>query len=82
MKNTFHKRSGTSVSGFDTYSLGFELPASNQLHRINKKLDRWENHAKLSAEKKMQRDLWAKEILKKEEKKYQKIDKMNELKNK
>jgi hypothetical protein len=45
-------------------------------------LDRWEVHAKLSEEKKQQRELWAKEILKKEEKKTQKIEKTNELKMK
>ena len=34
-----------------------------------------ENQSKLNSEKKMQRDLWAKEILKKEEKKDLKIEK-------
>ena len=70
MKNTFHKKSGSVVRDvLDTQTFGFEQPASTQLNRINKKLERWENQSKLNSEKKMQRDLWAKEILKKEEKK-------------
>lgn len=84
MKATFHKKS-ESVKGqksFDAQSLGFEQPAQTQLSRISKKLDRWENQAKLASEQKMQRDIWAKEILKKEEKKEQKMEKMFEQKQK
>ena len=79
MQNTFHKKSGSAM---DTEAFGFEQPAGNQLNRINKKLERWEVQARNNSEKKVMRDIWAKEILKKEEKKSNKIQKYYETEKK
>jgi hypothetical protein len=79
MQNTFHKKSGSAM---DTEAYGFEQPAGNQLNRINKKLERWEVQARNNSEKKVMRDIWAKEILKKEEKKGNKIQKYYETEKK
>ena len=60
--------------GFDH---GFDLPATVQLSRIGRKVDRWEKTSELINERKVQREIWAKSILKKEEKVMQRINKTN-----
>lgn len=65
--------------GFDH---GFDLPATVQLSRIGRKVDRWEKTSELINERKVQREIWAKSILKKEEKNWTRINKTNAENNK
>jgi hypothetical protein len=60
--------------GFDH---GFDLPATVQLSRIGRKVDRWEKTSELINERKVQREIWAKSILKKEEKVWERINNTN-----
>lgn len=67
--------SGSHMTVFDTFSYGFDLPAGVQLNRINKKLHFWEKTQGHLEERAAQRELWAKNILKKEHQKEAKMEK-------
>ena len=66
-------KSSSHMTVFDTFSYGFDLPAGVQLNRINKKLHFWEKTQGHIEERAAQRELWAKNILKKEHQKEAKI---------
>lgn len=66
-------RTGSDMSVFDTFSYGFDLPAGVQLNRINRKLHYWETTRDHIEERKAQREMWAKELLKKEQRKENKM---------
>jgi hypothetical protein len=68
-------KNNTVMSVFDTFSHGFDLPAGVQLNRINQKMHYWETTQSHVEERKAQRELWAKNILKKETQKDVKMQK-------
>lgn len=66
-------KTSSDMTVFDTFSYGFDLPAGVQLNRINRKLHYWETTRDHIEERKAQRELWVKELLKKEQKKENKM---------
>ena len=66
-------RNSSDMTVFDTFSHGFDLPAGVQLSRINQKMSFWEKTQNHILERQASRELWAKNILKKQDKKGDKI---------
>lgn len=66
-------RTQSEMSIFDTFSYGFDLPAGVQLNRLNKKLYFWETTQNHIEERKLQRETWAKNILKQQSQKDSKM---------
>ena len=63
----------SAMGHFDTFSYGFDIPASNQLGRINYKINRWDKTQLLIEEQRKEREAWEKQKTKAEK---DKIDKM------
>ena len=63
------------LTTFDTYSHGFDLPASIQLSRVNRKLERWERAREIIDQREAERELFAKNVMKHEEKLQNRIQK-------
>lgn len=72
-KDEREAKSSSHMTVFDTFSYGFDLPAGVQLNRINKKMHFWEKTRSHIEERAAQRELWAKNILKKEHQKETKM---------
>jgi len=63
------------LTTFDTYTHGFDLPASIQLSRVNRKLERWERAREIIDQNQAERELFAKNVMKHEEKLEKRIEK-------
>jgi|TARA_B110000285_G_scaffold232294_1_gene303018 hypothetical protein len=63
------------LTTFDTYTHGFDLPASIQLSRVNRKLERWERAREIIDQNHAERELFAKNVMKHEEKLEKRIEK-------
>ena len=59
----------------DTYSHGFDMPASVQLQRVNRKLNNWDRTQELIEKNKVIEEQRAKSIIVKDDKIQAKIDK-------
>lgn len=70
------------MTSFDTYSHGFDLPASVQLNRVNRKLHRWEKAQENINERQLEREQQVKSWVKKEEKIQNRIKKTKEQEKK
>ena len=60
--------SSMKLTTFDTHSHGFDLPASIQLSRVNRKLERWERAQEVLDKNRFDREIYQKSVVKKEEK--------------
>tara|TARA_B110000285_G_C14760317_1_gene439250 strand:+ start:309 stop:587 length:279 start_codon:yes stop_codon:yes gene_type:complete len=67
----------SQLGHFDTYSYGFDIPASNQLGRISYKMNRWDKTQQLVEEQRELYANWQKSKVTAEKKKEENILKKN-----